>query len=186
MHRTTSQGTPATPRHSHRDRALRPHRREDIDTEGSMASATRSTQSGLRFGTRYSQAGSIHSLSSSPAVPSYMQATQSARAKVRPLSQPQQSANNPGSTPEKDGWGYSAKKRLSFPISEHLINNSGSGSPVMKPFRPNGYAVRSPSFKGIRVERSSAASSVRDDSGSQNGDVGTPTSTVVSTCRAPF
>ncbi|XP_024372553.1 protein IQ-DOMAIN 2 isoform X2 [Physcomitrium patens] len=191
MQRTTSQGalhSPATPSSGQKStpvmiRSASPRniiRREELEEAGSTVSTTaRSTPSGLRFGTRYSQAGSIRddeSLASSPSVPNYMQATQSARAKVRSHSQPKQRPM----TPEKDGsWG-SAKKRLSFPISENLISNSG---PMMKPFRPSAYPQRSPSLKlGVRSERS--VSSVGNDS--QNGGDGTPTSTELSSCRAPF
>jgi hypothetical protein len=191
MQRTTSQGalrgSPATPPSNHKStpvliRSASPRnsiRREELEEGGSTVSTTaRSTPSGLqRFGTRYSHAGSIRdddSLASSPSVPNYMQATHSARAKVRSHSTPKQ---RPG-TPEKEGSYGSAKKRLSFPISEHLISNSG---PMMRPFRPAGYPQRSPSLKGVRSERS--VSTVGNDS--QNGDA-TPTSTEVSTCRAPF
>lgn len=191
MQRTTSQGalrgSPATPPSNHKStpvliRSASPRnsiRREDIEEGGSTVSTTaKSTPSGLqRFGTRYSHAGSIRdddSLASSPSVPNYMQPTHSARAKVRSHSTPKQ---RPG-TPEKEGSYGSAKKRLSFPISEHLISNSG---PVMRPFRPAGYPQRSPSLKGVRSERS--VSTMGNDS--LNGDA-TPTSTEVSTCRAPF
>lgn len=192
MQRTTSQGalrgSPATPPSNHKSstpvliRSASPRKsikREEVEEGGSTVSTTaRSTPSGLqRFGTRYSHTGSIRdddSLASSPSVPNYMQATHSARAKVRSHSTPKQ---RPG-TPEKEGSYGSAKKRLSFPISEHLISNSG---PAMRPFRPAGYPQRSPSLKGVRSERS--VSTVGNDS--QNGDA-TPTSTEVSTCRAPF
>lgn len=158
---------------------------------GSSVSGTmaRSTQSGMQFGTRYSQAGSkcggddTGSFCSSPAVPSYMQATQSARAKARFLSQPKQRPGTPEhhhhhSSGSGREWASRSSKRLSFPISEHLMMSNAGGMPVMKPFRPSGYAQRSPSL--LRTDRSNS------DSCSQNGDAATPTSTVVSTCRAPF
>lgn len=191
MQRTTSQGAlqpPATPPSGHKAtpsliRSASPRnliRREELEEGGSAVSTTaRSSPSAFRFGTCYSHAGSIRddeSLASCPSVPNYMQATQSARAKVRSHSQPKQ---RPG-TLEKDGsWG-SAKKRLSFPISENLISNSG---PIMKPFRPAAYPQRSPSVKlGVRTER--YVFSMGNDS--QNGDAVTPSSTELSSSRAPF
>ncbi|CAM6037482.1 unnamed protein product, partial [Sphagnum compactum] len=131
------------------------------ETGSTISTTARSTPSmpigNPRFGTRYSKSGSVRddeSLASSPAVPNYMQATQSARNKARSHSTPKQ---RPG-TPEKDGWS-TAKKRLSFPISEDLISSSG---PVMRPFKPSAYAQHSPSIKGapgpIRTDRSSVSS----------------------------
>ncbi|KAH8957711.1 hypothetical protein BDL97_07G106200 [Sphagnum fallax] len=123
-------------------------RRDGPEEDGSAISTTaRSTPSmtigNPRFGTHYSTGGSIRddeSLASSPAVPNYMQATQSARNKVRSHSTPKQ---RPGLS-EKDGWS-TAKKRLSFPISEDLISSSG---PLMRPFKPTAYPQHGASIKG--------------------------------------
>ncbi|CAM6022661.1 unnamed protein product [Sphagnum balticum] len=111
VHRTTSKGALQSPAPSS-FKSVRPAsprsrvRREDPEEAGSaISTTTRSTPSmpiaNPRFGTRYSTAGSIRddeSLASSPAVPNYMQATQSARNKARSHSTPKQ---RPG-TPEKD------------------------------------------------------------------------------------
>jgi len=69
-------------------------RREDIEEAGSQVS-----KATTRYGTRQSHAGSVRSrddesLASSPSVPNYMQATQSAKAKVRSHSTPKQRPGN--------------------------------------------------------------------------------------------
>ena len=119
-------------------------RREDIEEGGSTVSTTaRSMVSGPRYGTRSVISRDDESLASSPSVPNYMQATQSAKAKVRSHSTPKQ---RPG-TPEKD-TSWAPKKRLSLPIAENLINSSGPI--VLRPFRPTPYAQRSPSLRTDR------------------------------------
>ncbi|KAL2633356.1 hypothetical protein R1flu_004835 [Riccia fluitans] len=118
-------------------RRAQPPRRddEDLSVTSTTNRSTASLISAQRFGTRYSlanMAGSIRddeSLASSPAVPNYMQITQSARAKVRSHSTPKQ---RPG-TPEKDLT--PAKKRLSFPISENSLNQP-QGSTILGAKRP--------------------------------------------------
>ncbi|CAM6009671.1 unnamed protein product [Sphagnum balticum] len=129
VHRTTSQGALQSPAPSS-FKSVRPAsprsrvRKEEPEEDGSTISTTaRSTPSmpigNPQFGTRYSMSGSIRddeSLASSPAVPNYMQATQSARNKARSHSTPKQ---RPG-TPEKDGWS-SAKKRLSREAISYVI-----------------------------------------------------------------
>ncbi|KAI5070991.1 hypothetical protein GOP47_0013242 [Adiantum capillus-veneris] len=94
---------------------------------GSGMSTSRSAQSmysaaGARFNfhnRRSSMAGSSvrddDSLVSSPSIPNYMAATQSARAKVRSLSSPKQRRG--GETPEREQLSnvMFARKRLSFP-----------------------------------------------------------------------
>lgn len=153
-------------------------RREDIEEGGSTVSAAtaRSMASGPRYGNgaRYSTAGSVmsrddESLASSPSVPNYMQATQSAKAKVRSHSTPKQ---RPG-TPEKDtsSWAATKTKRLSLPVTaENLlpvpnIGSSVAGSIILRPFRPTPYAQRSPSLRSSmpidQGDASSDASGVR-------------------------
>lgn len=136
-------------------------RREDIEEAGSQVS-----KATTRYGTRQSHAGSVRSrddesLASSPSVPNYMQATQSAKAKVRSHSTPKQ---RPG-TPEKE-HAWASKRRFSLPIShENMIGISG---PVVQQ-RPSRYAAqRSPS---LRADQRSVSSM-----GSRQGDVTPPTS----------
>jgi len=173
LHRTTSQGAlqALVPSSLKSVRPVSPCsrvRRDDPEEDGSAISTTaRSTPSmtigNPRFGTHYSTGGSIRddeSLASSPAVPNYMQATQSARNKVRSHSTPKQ---RPGLS-EKDGWS-TAKKRLSFPISEDLISSSG---PLMHPFKPTAYPQHGASMKGapgfIRSDQSLVPSLSGNDS----------------------
>ncbi|CAK9229690.1 unnamed protein product, partial [Sphagnum troendelagicum] len=126
VHHTTSKGALQSPAPSS-FKSVRPAsprsrvRREDPEEAGSaISTTTRSTPSmpiaNPRFGTRYSTAGSIRddeSLASSPAVPNYMQATQSARNKARSHSTPKQ---RPG-TPEKDGLELSQLYKVIFSCS---------------------------------------------------------------------
>lgn len=151
-------------------------RREDIEEGGSTVSAAtaRSMVSGPRYAAaRYSNAGSVmsrddESLASSPSVPNYMQATQSAKAKVRSHSTPKQRSG----TPEKE-WASSKTKRLSLPVAAEtpqLIPNSGPI--ILRPFRPSPYAQRSPS---LRSDQQSAPSLAND---SHHGDASSEVSGV--------
>lgn len=137
-------------------------RREDIEEGGSTVSA-KSMASRYNGGIRYSNAGSVmsrddESLASSPSVPNYMQATQSAKAKVRSHSTPKQ---RPG-TPEKEitsSW----KKSLSMPVDE---NASSGNDIILRPFRPSPYAQRSPS---LRSDQRSVANDPGDASSEVSG-----------------
>ncbi|XP_024373781.1 protein IQ-DOMAIN 18 isoform X2 [Physcomitrium patens] len=187
MQRTSSQGAfhpPVTPPSAYKStpvlvRSASPRtsiRREDIEEGGSTVSAAtaRSMASGPRYGTRYSHAGSVmsrddESLASFPSVPNYMQATQSAKAKVRSHSTPKQ---RPGTLEKDNSW--SSKKRHSLPISENIVPNSGPI--ILRPFRPTPYAQRSPSLRNDQRSLSSLANE------SHQGDA-TPASSEVSGLR---
>jgi hypothetical protein len=162
-------------------------RREDIEEAGSQVSTTgrsTTTPSGpARYGARqgFSHAGSVKSrddeslATCSPAsVPNYMQATQSAKAKVRSHSTPKQ---RPG-TPEKDNSSWTSKKRLSLPLAHGNNLISSSGPITMRPFRAPAYgAQRSPS---LRADQRSVSSMGND---SHQGDA-TPATSEVSGLRS--
>ncbi|KAA8516221.1 hypothetical protein F0562_019400 [Nyssa sinensis] len=105
----------------------------------------------------YYYSGALHqhkrgATSGGGAMPNYMAATESAKARVRSQSAPRQRP----STPERERLG-SAKKRLSFPVPDP--HNAGA----------YGYNLRSPSFKSVRgvrfgVEQQSNYSSCCTDS----------------------
>lgn len=145
-----------------------------LEGGGSGMSTARSGQSmysaaGARFhfhNRKSSMAGSSirddDSLISSPSIPNYMAATQSARAKVRSLSSPKQRRG--GETPEREQQSnvVYARKRLSFPsintdamgIKEEL----GAASTALPIFnkRP---IQKSPSVKGCSIPANMTTSS---------------------------
>ncbi|CAI9759317.1 unnamed protein product [Fraxinus pennsylvanica] len=75
------------------------------------------------------------------AIPNYMAATESAKARIRSQSAPRQRP----STPERDRNG-SVKKRLSYPIPDPYFENIGFGCPSS--ISQN---LRSPSFKSVQA-----------------------------------
>lgn len=116
------------------------------------------------YGIRHSHTGSVRSrddesLANSPSMPNYMQATQSAKAKVRSHSTPRQ---RPG-TPER--------KRFSLPMSPERLA-MGSPGRIVLPRAP-----RSPS---LRPDQRSVSSM-----GSRPGDA-TPATSEVSGLRTPL
>nr|XP_043640166.1 protein IQ-DOMAIN 17-like [Erigeron canadensis] len=74
------------------------------------------------------------------AIPHYMAATESAKARIRSHSTPRQRP----STPERDRLG-SAKKRLAYPVPDPCDNGSEAH------YGDYGHNLRSPSFKSVQV-----------------------------------
>ncbi|KAG9142856.1 hypothetical protein Leryth_005610 [Lithospermum erythrorhizon] len=95
------------------------------------------------------------------AVPNYMAATESAKAKSRSQSAPRSRPSSRPSTPERDIRGGVARKRLSYPVPEHEAygyNNLGYNN------------LRSPSFKSAQagsVEQQSEFSFYTDSIGGE-------------------
>ncbi|PKA47674.1 Protein IQ-domain 14 [Apostasia shenzhenica] len=77
------------------------------------------------------------------AVPNYMAATESAKARVRPQSAPRQRPATPAAPERERGGVGSVKKRLSYPAPEALYG---------------GHGLRSPSFKSATEQRSNVSS----------------------------
>lgn len=77
------------------------------------------------------------SVSNAGAMPNYMAATESAKARIRSQSAPRQRP----STPERDRSGSAAKKRLSYPVPDPYNGGMGYGN--------YGQNLRSPSFKSV-------------------------------------
>ncbi|GKU87865.1 hypothetical protein SLEP1_g2197 [Rubroshorea leprosula] len=85
---------------------------------------------------QHSRGSTSGSGSNGAALPNYMAATESAKARIRSQSAPRQRP----STPERDRMG-SARKRLSFPVPETYGVGMGNGG--------YGHNLRSPSFKSV-------------------------------------
>lgn len=88
---------------------------------------------------RYSVSANEGTGNSTANIPSYMAATESAKARVRSQSAPRQRP----STPERERTNGVAKKRLSFPVPNSDYNNAAA----------YGYSqnLRSPSFKSVQA-----------------------------------
>ncbi|MQM01921.1 hypothetical protein Taro_034684 [Colocasia esculenta] len=106
-----------------------------------------------------------HHHTAATAVPNYMAATESAKAKLRSQSTPRQRLGAPPAERERERPAGSAKKRLSFPVPNPLYGDGGGGY------------LRSPSFKSahgrLRAEHTSTMSSCTE---SLQGEV-SPSST---------
>ena len=99
-------------------------------------SQTPSLRSSYHYTGSLCQNGRAGTSNSGGALPNYMAATESAKARIRSQSAPRQRP----STPERDRVG-SVKKRLSFPVPDPYNVGMGYGN--------YGHSLRSPSFKSV-------------------------------------
>ncbi|KAL9166929.1 hypothetical protein ABFS82_05G062500 [Erythranthe guttata] len=132
----TPQARPASPRCLKEEKSY-----STANTPSLRASAQRLNSGGV---SRYSTAGNDGSAAvaaSGGAIPNYMAATESAKARIRSQSAPRQRP----STPERERGG-SARKRLSYPIPEPYCVNYGFG--CNSGLSQN---LRSPSFKSVQA-----------------------------------
>ncbi|KAM1019613.1 hypothetical protein ACFX13_041687 [Malus domestica] len=116
--------------------------REDRSSNASQTPSLRSNYvyTGAVHQQHSSRAGSTSNSSianSGAALPNYMAATESAKARIRSQSAPRQRL----STPDRERAAGSAKKRLSFPAPDPYGLAMGYGG--------YGYSLRSPSFKSV-------------------------------------
>ncbi|XP_061353283.1 protein IQ-DOMAIN 17 isoform X2 [Gastrolobium bilobum] len=103
-----------------------------------QTSQTPSLRSNYHYIGNLYQNGRVGTSNGGAALPNYMAATESAKARIRSQSAPRQ---RPG-TPERDRVG-SAKKRLSFPAPDPYNVGVNYGN--------YGHSLRSPSFKSVGV-----------------------------------
>ncbi|KAL3536652.1 hypothetical protein ACH5RR_000018 [Cinchona calisaya] len=154
FHRSSQQQRPSSPLHrTHQAQSLhspvtpspsktRPLQvrsaspRYAIEERSGQIAQTPSLRSSYHYnGSLHQPSKGITSASSAGAVPNYMAATESAKARIRSQSAPRQRP----STPERERVG-SVKKRLSFPVPDPY-NNVGMG------YGNYATSMRSPSFK---------------------------------------
>ncbi|OIW02278.1 hypothetical protein TanjilG_11172 [Lupinus angustifolius] len=109
--------------------------REDRNLHISQTPSLRSTYS--YTGNLYQNGRAGTSNSGAAALPNYMAATESAKARIRSQSAPRQRP----STPERERGAGSVKKRLSFPAPDPYNVGAGYGN--------YGQNLRSPSFKSV-------------------------------------
>ncbi|XP_008776838.1 protein IQ-DOMAIN 1-like [Phoenix dactylifera] len=137
--------SPATPSPSSAARSLQVRSASPRCGREERSSASVHTPTGSGY--YYYSGGGGQRHQQQAAVPNYMAATESAKARSRSQSAPRQRP----STPEREQRSGSAKKRLSFPVPETYIGGGGGGY---------SQSLRSPSFKSANgqfgVEQSSS------------------------------